>query len=52
MAKRQLPIEDFKSWIKKVYYNLFQKPSTTIPKGSTLKQVEMENTLYKGDDIV
>ena len=52
MAKRDLAIDNFKSWIEKVYKNIFQEPSTTIPQGSTLKQVEMENTLNKGDDIV
>ncbi len=36
-AKHEMTLNDFKEWITKVYKNLIEEPSTTIPEGSTLQ---------------
>lgn len=44
-AKHDLSFDDFKNWIKNVYKHLNLECSTTIPKGSTDKRLEMENSV-------
>lgn len=41
---------DFINWVKQIYTNLFIESSTTIPKGSTPKQVEMGDSVFNNTD--
>ena len=50
-AKNILTMEEFISWVNKIYsFQKLQKRSTTIPKGSTSKQMETGNVLFKVKD--
>ena len=51
-AKHDMTVEDFTKWIKNIYKHIFIEGSTTIPKGSTPKQVEMEDSTNKVDEDI